>query len=73
MPDLSIDELQAETGELLPERETLATIIVIGNVGGATAIQSHVYQSLATAHNHQEVNIAIGSFNGPPPPPPPGP
>jgi hypothetical protein len=66
MPDLSIEELQAETGELLPERETLATIIVIGNVGGATAIQSHAYQSLNTAHNHQEVNIAIGSFNNPP-------
>jgi len=65
MSELNIDEMQAETGELLPERETLATIIVIGNVGNATAIQSHVYQSLATAHNHQEVNIAIDSFNPP--------
>ena len=66
MSELNIDEMQAETGELLPEREALATIIVIGNVGSATAIQSHVYQSLATAHNHQEVNIALGSFNNPP-------
>jgi hypothetical protein len=63
MPELSIDELQAETGELLPEREALSTIIVIGNVGGATAIQSHAYQSLNYAINHQEVNIAIASFN----------
>ena len=67
MPELSIDEMAAETGELLPERETLATIIVIGNVGGATAIQSHVFQSLNTASNHQEVNIAIDSFNVPAP------
>ncbi|MGH3201095.1 MAG: hypothetical protein ACRDOA_14995 [Streptosporangiaceae bacterium] len=64
MPELSIDEMQAETGELLPERETLATIIVIGNVGSAVAIQHNAFQSLATAHNHQSVNIAIDSFNG---------
>ena len=65
MSELNIDEMQAETGELLPERETLATIIVIGNVGNATAIQSHVYQSLNTATTHQSVRIALGSFNNP--------
>jgi hypothetical protein len=64
MSELSIDELQAETGELLPERETLATII-IGNVGSATAIQHNVYQSHNEATTHQSVFIAIDSFNPP--------
>jgi hypothetical protein len=62
MSELSIDELQAETGELLPERETLGTII-IGNVGSAIAIQSDVYQSLNEAETHQSVFIALDSFN----------
>jgi len=39
MSELSIDELQTETGELLPEREALGTII-IGNIGAAVAIQA---------------------------------
>jgi hypothetical protein len=62
MSELSIDELQAETGELLPERETLATII-IGNVGSAIAIQHNVFQSHNEAETHQSVFIAIGSFD----------
>lgn len=61
MSELSIDELQAETGELLPERETLGTII-IGNVGSATAIQSHAFKSFNQAINHQSVDV-VGSFN----------
>jgi hypothetical protein len=61
MSELSIDELQAETGELLPERETLGTII-IGNIGNATALQHDTSQSFNLAINHQEVTI-VGSFN----------
>jgi hypothetical protein len=61
MSELSIDELQAETGELLPERETLGTII-IGNVGEATAIQHDTSGSFNLAINHQSVNV-VGSFN----------
>lgn len=61
MSELSIDELQAETGELLPERETLGTII-IGNIGSANAIQSHAFRSFNQAVNFQSVNI-VGSFN----------
>ena len=62
MSELSIDELQAETGELLPERETLGTII-IGNVGSATAIQNHSDHSFNHAVNFQSIDIALGSFN----------
>jgi hypothetical protein len=61
MSELSIDELQAETGELLPERETLGTII-IGNVGNATAIQNHSDRSFNIAINDQSVDV-VGSFN----------
>lgn len=66
MSELTIDELRAETGELLPERETLGTII-IGNVGNAIAIQRHAYQSLNEAETHQSVFIALDSFNDVPP------
>lgn len=62
MSELSIDELQAETGELLPERETLGTII-IGNIGHATAIQHDTGDgSINVAINHQSVDV-VGSFN----------
>ena len=62
MSELSMDELQAETGELLPERETLGTI-VIGNVGGAIATQSFSSHSFNQATNFQEVTVVVGSFN----------
>jgi hypothetical protein len=60
MSELSIDELQTETGELLPEREALGTII-IGNIGAAVAIQAHTDHSVNVAVNIQAV--IIGSFN----------
>jgi hypothetical protein len=64
MSELSIDELQAETGELLPERETLGTII-IGNIGSATAIQHDTAPGAFNhAYNHQSIDIVVvGSFN----------
>lgn len=63
MSELSMDELQAETGELLPERETLGTI-VIGNLGGAISSQHHSYHSFNHAHNHQDTTVVVGSFDG---------
>jgi hypothetical protein len=60
MSELSMEELQTETGELLPEREALGTII-IGNIGAAVAIQSHSYHTVNVAVNIQAV--IIGSFN----------
>jgi len=60
MSELSIDELQTETGELLPEREALG-LIIIGNIGAAVAIQSHTDDSTNVAVNIQAV--IIGSFN----------
>jgi hypothetical protein len=60
MYELSIDELRTETGELLPEREALGTII-IGNIGFANAFQSHSDHSVNVAVNIQAV--IIGSFN----------
>jgi hypothetical protein len=70
MSDLSFDELEAQYGELLPERETLGSIVMV-NVGGAAAFGSH-----NTASNEQvnEINInsgntinsgnALGSYDG---------
>lgn len=58
MSELTMDELQAETGELLPERETLG-IVAIYNSGGAEANQSN-YQSAGnvnTAINFQPVVV----------------
>lgn len=60
MSELSIDELQTETGELLPEREALGTII-IGNIGFANAFQAGSDNSTNVAVNIQAVIIA--SFN----------
>ena len=60
MSELSIMELQTETGELLPEREALGTII-IGNIGFANAFQSHSYKAVNVAVNIQAV--IIGSFD----------
>jgi hypothetical protein len=60
MSELTIDELQTETGELLPEREALGTII-IGNIGFANAFQAGSDHSVNVAVNIQAVIIA--SFN----------
>jgi hypothetical protein len=62
MSELSITELQAETVELLPERETLG-VIWITNVGGAQADQAFTALSVNKAVNVQAVNVAVGSFN----------
>ena len=58
MSELTMDELQAETGELLPERETLGVFII--NSGGAEATQSNVASpgSFNQAVNIQPVVVA---------------
>jgi hypothetical protein len=56
MSDLSFDELEAQYGELLPERETLGIVMV--NVGGAAAVGIH-----NSASNEQVNEIAINSGN----------
>ncbi len=40
MSELSMDELLAETGELLPERETLGSVAIVQS-GTATALQTN--------------------------------
>jgi hypothetical protein len=62
MSELSIDELQAETGELLPERETLGVITII-NVGIANSTQDHTYLSSSRAVSIEQTNVTVGSFN----------
>jgi hypothetical protein len=42
MSELSMDELLAETGELLPERETLGSV-VISQVGSSSAVQTNTF------------------------------
>jgi hypothetical protein len=62
MSELSMDELQAETGELLPERETLG-IVAIYNVGGAEANNYAGSNNTNTAINFQPVVVTNDSFN----------
>jgi hypothetical protein len=64
MSELSMDELQAETGELLPERETLG-VVAIYNAGTAEAVQSNFLSShnTNTAINFQPVVVTNDSFN----------
>jgi hypothetical protein len=66
MSELSMDELQAETGELLPERETLG-IISISQVGSATATQSNTFGGAFgnsnSAVNIQSAHVTNDSFN----------
>ena len=62
MSELSIDELQAETGELLPERETLGTITIV-SVGIASFALDHASLSSSRADNIEQTNVAVGSFN----------
>jgi hypothetical protein len=58
MSELSISELENETVELLPERETLS-VVIIGQ--SATAVAGQAFFAKATAVN--DANVAIGSFN----------
>jgi hypothetical protein len=68
MSELSMDELQAETGELLPERETLGTI-TLTQVGTASASQTNSAFFGAAAGNSnsavlvQSMHVTNGSFN----------
>ena len=61
MSELSIHELQAETVELLPERETLGVITIVN--GGAQSEQAFTLFSSNKAVNVQSVDVAVGSFN----------
>jgi hypothetical protein len=64
MSELSMDELQAETGELLPERETLG-VVTIYNSGTAYATQTNTLSSgnTNTAFLVQSAHVTNGSFN----------
>ena len=59
MSEISIFELEAEHGELLPERETLGSIVV---VGGAASVQTLTLASASVAVNAQKV-VAVFSAN----------
>ena len=64
MSELSMDELQAETGELLPERETLG--VVLTQSGVATATQSNAFGALGNSNSAvlvQSAHATNGSFN----------
>jgi hypothetical protein len=65
MSELSMDELLAETGELLPERETLG-IVTVTQTGVATATQSNTLGAFGnsnSATNVQVAHVTNGSFN----------
>ena len=63
MSELSIHELQAETVELLPERETLGAV-VITQLASAEANQVAALGSINNAGIIQSANVfAVGSFN----------
>ena len=65
MSELSMDELLAETGELLPERETLG-IVTVTQTGVATANQSNTFGAFGnsnSATNVQVAHVTNGSFN----------
>jgi hypothetical protein len=65
MSELSMDELQAETGELLPERETLG-IVAITQSGNATATQSNAFGALGNSNSAvlvQSAHVTNDSFN----------
>lgn len=65
MSELSMDELLAETGELLPERETLG-IVTVTQTGVATATQSNTLGAVGnsnSATNIQVAHVTNGSFN----------
>jgi len=62
MSELSMDELLAETGEVLPARETLG-IVAIYNAGGASATNVAGSHNVNTAVNVQPVFVNNDSFN----------
>jgi hypothetical protein len=62
MSELSMDELLAETGEVLPKRETLG-IVAIYNAGGASATNYSGSHNVNTAVNVQPVVVTNDSFN----------
>jgi hypothetical protein len=61
MSELSMDELLAETGELLPERETLGTV-AISQVGSSSAVQTNTvgvaFGNTNVAQTIQHVNVS---------------
>ena len=59
MSELSISELETQHIDLLPERETLGSIVTIVN-GGAAAIQTATIASVNAAANVQ--NTAVFAF-----------
>jgi hypothetical protein len=68
MSELSIAELQAESVELLPERETLSTVVIDAS---STAVARGLgNDALSVSHNHITVigsgngSTAVGSFDG---------
>jgi hypothetical protein len=65
MSELSMDELLAETGELLPERETLGSVAIV-QTGSATAVQSNAlgaaFGNTNIAQNIQTAAV-VGSAN----------
>ena len=63
MSELSIHELQAETVELLPERETLGAVIIT-QLASAEANQVAAIGSINNAGISQYASVfALGSFN----------
>lgn len=62
MSELSMDELLAETGELLPERETLGSV-VITQIGGAAAIQTNTFGA-AFGNTNVAQNIQVAHVSG---------
>ena len=64
MSELSMDELLAETGELLPERETLGSV-VITQIGGANADQANIFGAHGNTNVAQNIQVAhvSGSAN----------
>ena len=65
MSELSMDELLAETGELLPERETLGTVAIV-QTGTTSATQVNGFGALGNTNvvqTNQHINVANDSFN----------
>lgn len=62
MSELSMDELLAETGELLPERETLGSV-VITQIGGANAVQANTFGA-AFGNTNVAQNIQVAHVSG---------
>jgi hypothetical protein len=59
MAELSLAELQAENVELLPERETLSTIVI----DASNSASAHGAFDGAVAINHNRITL-VGSGNG---------